>query len=78
MTIEHRVVTDRDLRMYAQIMNHLPTVFHRVALANLRNNACVEALHLKVERADFEVISRHDLSLLLLVKLCKNCAFDFL
>ena len=65
VTIEHGEVADCDLWVKAQILDDLPTVFHRVALANLRHNSRVVTLHLEVHLTDHEMITGHNFSLFL-------------
>lgn len=78
MAIENCVVADSDLRMQAQVLDHLPTVFHSVSLPNLSHDPSIEPLHLKVNRPDHKVIAWHQLPLLLRVKLRVDRALDLL
>ena len=64
--------------MQAQVLDHLPTVFHRVALSNLSHDSCIEPLHLKVNRPDHKVIAWHQLPLLFGMKLRVDRPLDFL
>lgn len=64
--------------MQAQVLDHLPTVFHRVALSNFSHDSCVEPLHLKVNRPDHKVITWHQLPLLFGVKFRVDRPLDLL
>lgn len=54
MAIEHCKVAHRYFWVDLQILNALIRVFHALSLANVTDDPCIEALHLKFQCADTE------------------------